>query len=462
MTSYRKDYAISAVALAVALLALYFYSPVYKDARASNARARDVFDAFDVPDGENAEYYAAKINELENLKASAANDAAPEELEKIDDSLTKMRRALILAPDAKESARVEAIVRYAAIPVLPDDANLQDALDLQSSLERLAQERPDDSFDRSRTALQRAILALKVKLAVRDDDREKLESLADSFEDVPRQTARDGVQESYRDALELARVLADYDVALGNRAKRAILKGARLADYGFPVVGFVLQDETTLVELDLPNFKAQYDASLLNVPKNGELRFYAERLDALQNLNARVLSAADQPQIAELKGKIADAIYDVYELAPFALDFLGTKNRPSVLSDGLREQKFDESIVALLKAREFERAKRLASAPEFERQGRYYVKDIETELALASNDFESAERLFNEFLALLLQEDDDVIVVARLSDFFERARQNGSDDARKFVVKCKETCKSSFSQSQDARKRRLIYIAAFN
>ncbi len=447
-TSY---YVFGALALICAIVFSTFVSPEFrnrlKDLDFSQRVRREDSRSAEKLDKESCLQKRAQLTD----KYGKAFDAHDEKrMAKLQAELADVNRVLATTDDLDFSERWRSLERYAAY--LLNNHDLDQMETMRKNIE--AKGWSDREKNRLLFLLKTYVVKARIAKAIAEKNDEALSQIVDEFEQF---AIEDG--ESH-DAIVLKNVdsfispIAHYNARLGDDAKRKMRKGFFHSRRPSPPSALNVEypPQTTRFNVDGNDFS--YDRALLDVPRDETYQFYKERLANLQSLLQRTPADSHVLEAQKLHDEVQDAIYDVYEYYPQAVDLtLWTpQDKLSLLRNSCQE---------LASAGEAERLERLAGIPEFRDVVESYIIQARGVGGAMVKDVAKLNSSVDDLVEWALSSEDDVAVTEGLTLFVKTLQNEAlSEESKATLADVKTRLRESFKNADVPRKRRLAYIDA--
>lgn len=283
-----------------------------------------------IPEGRGSVFYSRLVEKID--KRSKIGVIGSASRQKHEERLATANRLLLFCADAPYWRRFQAQREYSRF--LLDKGDVVGLTALRKEIEEIdwkswkAPKWQDWHDEPEANAANLAFFARAYQIqaeiaeAIEKKDDAKLEGLVPELETLAMEDRDVYGEPVHQRVAEFVGPIARYDRELGNKAKIAMRRGfyrvsRRLNDKLFQTV---YPPKIATIPVDGTSFS--YDETLLDVPRDETTFFYKTRLADLQTLLARVPVDSDAAAVETLRERVQNALADVYENYPLAVDLL--------------------------------------------------------------------------------------------------------------------------------------------
>ena len=461
-----------------------------------------------IPEGRGSVFYSRLVEKID--KRSKIGVIGSASRQKREERLATANRLLLFCADAPYWRRFQAQREYSRF--LLDKGDVVGLTALRKEIEEIdwknweAPKWQDWHDEPEANAANLAFFARAYQIqaeiaeAIEKKDDAKLEDLVPELETLAMEDRDYDGEPVHQRVAEYVGPIARYDRELGNKAKIAMRRGfyrvsRRLNDKLFRTV---YPPKIATIPVDGTSFS--YDETLLDVPRDETTFFYKTRLADLQTLLARV--PVDSSDAAEtLRAKIQNALADVYENYPLAVDLLpytpwldsvryaglrsaGHSAAPPALPDYAWRPLVDPSTLPnpnakpsraltledpdeilktscekLAELGAVERLERIAERDDYRDVVESYLVQARATRATETGESADVDAAIDAAILWALTEPDDVLVVSRIKSLLAELEKN--DDGPRKLETAKAKFRDSFSNSENPVKKRLAKLPAF-
>ena len=455
-----------------------------------------------IPEGRGSVFYSRLVEKID--KRSKIGVIGSASRQKRDERLATANRLLLFCADAPYWRRFQAQREYSRF--LLDKGDVVGLTALRKEIEEIdwknweAPKWQDWHEEPEADAASLAFFARAYQIqaeiaeAIEKKDDAKLEDLVPELETLAMEDRDYDGEPVHQRVAEFVGPIARYDRELGNKAKIAMRRGfyrvsRRLNDALFQTV---YPPKIATISFDGTDFS--YDETLLDVPRDETTFFYKTRLADLQTLLARIPVDSDAA-VETLRERIQNALADVYENYPLAVDLLpynswrdamrypaysmaesipdyawrplvGLKPFPNPTvkpSRALTLEDPDEilktSCEKLAELGAVERLERIAERDDYCDVAEDYLVQARMTKATEAGESADVDAAIDAAILWALTEPNDVLVVSRIKSLLAELEKN--DDGPRKLETAKAKFRVAFSDSENPVKKRLAKLPAF-
>ena len=465
---------LGVLALTVAIVVALVFSPRFRFGKSYSAETNPVATSFwglnilngaapddveidEIPAGREYDFYEKVRAKLQSQLEKAQGDADDTLRRELEEKMATTYRFQLFAKDATNQRRSQPILWLAQHYMNRGD--LESLSALRKEIE--ASDWPDREKKSRAFYIRTYQFRTEIAAAIEEKNDEKIESLLPELEAIAKECT--GAYASWvasrQNIPDFVNPIAEYSPELGVKAKLMMRRG-------------FFRDGRVVLDANLtPSYPAKpatvpigdtilsYDQTLLETPQDETTQFYHTRLSELQNLLNRVPSDSSVDAVKELRQKIQNAILDVYERYPLAVELTPREGQVFALIGRTPAAILKESCEKLAEAGEVKRLERLAQRDDYRDVVESYLLQAKTKKALESDAAGDVDAAVDAAVQWALTESDDVVVVKRVEEILTNFKNSGKTQEWNAA---KAKFRDAFKNSESRAKRRLIYITALN